>query len=321
MITDCPHCGQKVKVNEQGLFRCPHCTGVFRQTEPVTAPAAVETPEQPAPASPEIASSETTPPSTDTPLCERCRRYAATEICSDCNLFVCTACSYRDDKGLAHCNVHRYSLPPANEPAFGEMLRGTILAPAATFLKLVPDGRNIIRAFTFAAIMGTFAVAISLVFEMFLPTALVNPLSAFLDDAFPMLELNQAENAASIAMALLLSPFMIALGVAMNGVMFHLGLMIVGGAKHGITATIKAVAYSNAAAVLSVIPILGPYMFWLYSFVLTIIGAAKLHGISYGRALGGLLILTGALSVLAGIVIAFLALAFGSSGIADGMLM
>jgi hypothetical protein len=69
---------------------------------------------------------------------------------------------------------------------------------------------------------------------------------------------------------------------------WHLGLMVVGGAKNGFNATFRAIAFAQGPILFGVVPFCGAYAATLWVLVLVVIGLAKIHRISYGRAIGAL---------------------------------
>ena len=70
-----------------------------------------------------------------------------------------------------------------------------------------------------------------------------------------------------------------------SAAIYHVCLLIVGGAKRDYECTYRVVAYvTGSTAVFSVIPIIGMYIGGIWAIVCTIIGFSRAHGISGGRA-------------------------------------
>lgn len=82
---------------------------------------------------------------------------------------------------------------------------------------------------------------------------------------------------------LVLSPLLILAGLYLNAAITHLGLIMVGGAKRGFTATMRVVGYSEAAAVFYLVPFLGMAVGGIWGLVILIGGLAGAHGISGWR--------------------------------------
>lgn len=83
----------------------------------------------------------------------------------------------------------------------------------------------------------------------------------------------------------LVMPVMTVLGLVISTALYHFLLWIFGGARRGLMATYQAVAYSNAAQVWQVIPVLGALVAGIWQIVILYHGFKSLHGISGSRSL------------------------------------
>jgi hypothetical protein len=88
----------------------------------------------------------------------------------------------------------------------------------------------------------------------------------------------------------LLGPVFAVIGIFVAAGVFHLLLMILGGAKRDFEATLRVVSYSEAASLFAIIPFCGAFVGGIYQIVLFIIGLAEAHGISKGLAAAAVLI-------------------------------
>src|SRR4029079_14418842 len=70
----------------------------------------------------------------------------------------------------------------------------------------------------------------------------------------------------------------------------HLFLLLFGGARRGFEAPFRVVCYSEAAAVINIIPLCGGAISAVYYLVLGIIGLAAAHGIGKGTAAAAVLL-------------------------------
>ncbi len=84
---------------------------------------------------------------------------------------------------------------------------------------------------------------------------------------------------------LILAPILF-LGAGIN----HLFLALTGAANRGYEATFRALAYSSAPFVLSLLPVIGPLGGWAWSTVITVIAFRYVHRTTYTRVIGALLI-------------------------------
>jgi hypothetical protein len=82
---------------------------------------------------------------------------------------------------------------------------------------------------------------------------------------------------------LVLSPLIILAALYVNAAIIHLGLIMVGGAKRGFTATLRVIGYSEAAAIFYLVPFLGMAVGGIWGLVIIIGGLSGAHGISGWR--------------------------------------
>lgn len=81
-----------------------------------------------------------------------------------------------------------------------------------------------------------------------------------------------------------LGPFLVAIGVLINTVIYHLFLFLTGSAKRGFAATLRVLCYAQAASLLLIVPLCGAFVGAVWTIVLMIIGLSAAHGITTGRA-------------------------------------
>lgn len=303
MVTVCPHCGGKTKVGEPGLYRCPHCQTVFRSETPDQGPEPVGK----------------TPSAIDTtPVCERCGINPSAEICAECGLFVCLSCAARDAAGAFRCRAHG-APTPSEEPPLLQTFWGLLTHPVQAFSRLNPDNSHLGRALGFAVVLGSIAVAVSAVYDLIFPPELANPAFALLAKELPILQQPEASSAVTL-MTIILAPLTVLFSVFFSAAFQHLAFLIVGAGKRGFSVTLKIISYTFAASVFTILPLVGPFIFWVFSLVLTVIGCSRLHGVPYGRAIGGILVLMAFFAVLAMAVVLML-VAAGGLGVDGGAML
>jgi len=101
----------------------------------------------------------------------------------------------------------------------------------------------------------------------------------------------------------LLGWLFVLLNILLLGLLFHLFLLLFGGAKQGLVTTLRVVAYAHAPALFLAIPCLGPCVAVIWGLVLDIIGLATAHRTEKWRS---------ALAVLAPVVVCLLCLVGGA---------
>ena len=82
----------------------------------------------------------------------------------------------------------------------------------------------------------------------------------------------------------LAAPLWVPVLIVVAAALQHLFLFLVGGARNGFKATLRALCYSWAPSPLALIPICGQLVGTVWGVVLSIVGLAVLHRISYGKA-------------------------------------
>jgi len=83
---------------------------------------------------------------------------------------------------------------------------------------------------------------------------------------------------------MLLAPILVLIGVFIGALIFHLFLLLVGGAGGGLTTTVKVICYTSTVQIAQVVPFCGGFVGSIWALVLYIIGLAAAHRTSYGKA-------------------------------------
>lgn len=73
-------------------------------------------------------------------------------------------------------------------------------------------------------------------------------------------------------------------GIIVSGLIVHLFLLIFGGAKQGLTMTLRVISYAYAPQIFVVVPLLGACVAAVWTLVLEIIGLASAHRTDTWRA-------------------------------------
>jgi len=86
-------------------------------------------------------------------------------------------------------------------------------------------------------------------------------------------------------------PLAAVLGMFIGSAIYHVMLLLLGGARRSYETTLRVSAYgTGATSVLSLIPICGAFIGAIYAIVVAIIGLARAHEISTGKAAAAVLI-------------------------------
>jgi hypothetical protein len=95
---------------------------------------------------------------------------------------------------------------------------------------------------------------------------------------------------AAFTISVLVSPFLIPIGLALGAGLIHVALLLLGGAKSGYSATLRAASYSYAPAAIGIVPFCGAIVECVWSVVLVVIGLSVLHNISRGKAVAAVVL-------------------------------
>ena len=112
-------------------------------------------------------------------------------------------------------------------------------------------------------------------------------------------------------------PVMAVLGMFIGAGVYHLMLLLLGGARFGFETTMRVVAYSmGATSVLQIVPVCGGFAAAIWAIVANIIGLSQAHEIPIGKAAAAVLLPVVICCVLIGLVyvLAFAAVMGALSG-------
>lgn len=159
--------------------------------------------------------------------------------------------------------------------AFGETLQRSLFHPAEFFRGTAPD-RGLGAALGYAVIVGTVGFAVGLLWQAALGRQFGwwEGGERFMPAMHPNLR----------AVGILFLPFGIAVGNAVWAAVLHVALLILGGARSGYGATLKAVCYSASGAAFNVFPVCGAAVGAVWQAVLVIVGMRELHRTTSARA-------------------------------------
>jgi hypothetical protein len=93
-----------------------------------------------------------------------------------------------------------------------------------------------------------------------------------------------------LLLQLIIGPFVLAAAMFVSAGLNHLSLLLLGGARRGFDSTFRVGAFASAANVFALVPICGSLLAAVWVVVLTIIGLSIVHGISWQRATGAVLL-------------------------------
>ncbi len=180
---------------------------------------------------------------------------------------------YRDDFGPAEA-PEGLALPPWEQrETYGFLnglyltIKGVLLSPGRFFHRM-PTRLGLAQPLLFAVVLGVVAAFITWMW-----TLAGSSLQALLRD-----NVSEAVRAPFVSFGLfLLSPVIVAMGVFIKAGLFHLLLMLTGGNRLGFEATFRVSAYSQAGAILALVPFCGSAVGVLWILVVSVIGLYSIH--------------------------------------------
>ena len=210
------------------------------------------------------------------------------------------------DAGADGAGRERFPWPPApREPAlsaFAETWRRCMFEPTRFFRSLAPDA-PLGPALVYAIGLGVLSAGVSLFWRALFTFAGITegPLAALVGAGG-----DWTWNVVSF----LLSPVWLVIALYISTAIYHVGLVILGGASKGFGGTLRVMCYSWSPDLLLVVPVLGHLLGFIWWIVLIVVGAREVHGTSTARAAAAMLLPFVLAMGLVVVVAAFLAALF-----------
>jgi len=153
-------------------------------------------------------------------------------------------------------------------------IKDVLLAPGRFFHRM-PSQVGIPQPLLFAVVLGVLAT-----FFHWMYTLMGSSLQVFVED--DLATVMQAPIYAFFNF--LFSPISVSLVLFFQAALIHLMLMILGGNRLGFEATFRVAAYSEATAVLLMVPGCGAFLSLIWSLVVTVVGLYSIHEIEPWKA-------------------------------------
>jgi len=164
-----------------------------------------------------------------------------------------------------------------------------VLTKPSDFFASMPVVGGIGSPLLYGILVGTLGVVVAALYrEVF--QALVGSTFAGLGGAELRRVVPIMMGGMSVVLQFVFAPVFVTLGLFIVTVIVHVFLLMLGGARRGFEATFRVICYSEAAAVINVIPLCGGVVSGVYYLVLGIIGLSAAHGIGKGTAAAAVLL-------------------------------
>jgi hypothetical protein len=164
-------------------------------------------------------------------------------------------------------------------PAFGQTWSDSVFHPVEFFRRL-PKSGNLSAALFYALTVGMTAWLLLIFWEYLFWDSLTNLKNFQSFEKFDV-ELDRE----SLRRAALLAPVFIVMFVGIAASIFHICLLITGGARHGFEATFRGICYSFGPGLFGLFPFCGGFIALAWGLLLMVIAWRELHESSTGRVL------------------------------------
>lgn len=163
--------------------------------------------------------------------------------------------------------------------AITETVKSILSTPAEAFQQMKTEG-GLKSPLSFYAILGIATAWVNLLYSASIAT--MNPEMALGEYAK---NLTTAQIQVLYVGMFCIMPIVVLIGPFVWAGLFHVFLMMLGGAKKSFEATFRVVCYgAGSVAVFQFIPICGSYIYMVWLLVALVIGLKEIHGTDYTRA-------------------------------------
>jgi outer membrane biosynthesis protein TonB len=159
--------------------------------------------------------------------------------------------------------------------AFFRTLTAVLFSPSRFFREMSVD-KNIHYSLIYGIIMGFFVALSALLWQF--------AFSGLMGETEGMQGMEALFAPFFFIIYALVLPLLIAYGLFVISGILHTALMIVGGNRKGLDCTFRVVAYTQSTQVFYLIPVLGAFIYLIYTPILLAIGFKESHQISTGKA-------------------------------------
>lgn len=167
-----------------------------------------------------------------------------------------------------------------------------VLTGPGAFFRAMPVTGGIGSPLLYALIIGYAGLVVSAVYDFVLESVMGSTFSRLGGGGSEAMAglLPYFQGGIGFGMRLIFGPVFLTITLFVLSGIVHLALMGLGGASRGFEATFRVACYSEAAALLNIIPACGGVIAPIVMIVLMIIGVAEAHGITRGRAAAAVLL-------------------------------
>jgi hypothetical protein len=165
-----------------------------------------------------------------------------------------------------------------------------VLSQPVSFFRAMPTSGGVGKPLLYAVILGWLGLVASSFYGAVFRSILGQGFSPLGErpELGPILTL--MESWTGFALQVVFGAIFVVLGLFLAAGVFHVMLLVLGGALRDFEASFRAVSYSQAPSVLLLIPFCGQLIAGVWTLVLYVIGLAEAHTIGYGKAAAAVLL-------------------------------
>lgn len=175
--------------------------------------------------------------------------------------------------------------------AFVDTTKGVLAEPADFFRRMRPSG-GLGAPLFYGVLTGYLGLLVTSVYQ--LVWHLVAGGSAVPTGDSPAEQIRAAfqggMSLGQFAANVLLGPVLVAIGLFIGAGLYHLALLVLGGAQRDFEATLRVTCYGGATQLFQIVPGCGSLIALVWNVVVQIIGLSEVHGISRGKAAAAVLL-------------------------------
>jgi len=165
-----------------------------------------------------------------------------------------------------------------------------VLSDPVRFFRTMPTQGGIGAPLLYGVLIGWIGVVAAGFYSALFQSIVGTSMAPFARNAELAEVLGFAQSWVGFVVQSIFAPVGITIGVFVAAGVFHLMLLLLGGAQRDFEATFRAVSYAQAPAILLVVPFCGGVVAWIWSVVLYVIGLAEAQQISRGKAAAAVLV-------------------------------
>lgn len=203
---------------------------------------------------------------------------------------ICKICGkgFELGEGLSFCpncgnrmEEERYGCPWEEREKHGFMeaffltWKNSVFSPRNFYRGVPPEG-SIWNALFYAMVVGSIGMSIQLIWE-YIFRAMEVPIMMSSQQFLYLM------GGKMLLILIILSPILVAMLAFITSGIYHVCLLIVGGANRSFKTTFKAISYGSGTGLFSIVPIFGQLVALVWGFVVAVVGLREMHKTTTGK--------------------------------------